>query len=88
MIKTPLKVIKRNNKTVALYLFLMFLSYATTYLYLLSDIHISDAISVTIHCLFGLSTLFFLFSWLRDPGYLIKDTRIDFFQIIEKFDVN
>ena len=88
MIKTPLKKIERNNYSVALYLFLMLMSYGLAYLYLLSDVNIWESIKTTMHILFALSNVFFLFSWLKDPGYLKKDKNIDFFEIIERFDAN
>ena len=54
----------------------------------MSDVHIWYSLKYTMHILFGLSNLFFLFSWLKNPGYLKKEEKINFFEIIERFDAN
>ncbi len=38
--------------------------------------------------LFVLSCFTFLFCWLKDPGYVKKDTSIDIYQLLEIFDAN
>jgi len=91
MIKTPLKKIDKNVKTVLLYLFLITLSYFLVNYYLLLSpeiITISHFFAYMIHVTFACSTFLFFFAWLRDPGYLYKDTSIEFFSIIERFDPN
>lgn len=42
----------------------------------------------TTHVSFIVAMIFFLFSWVRDPGYIEKDANIDFFECVEKFDSN
>ena len=78
MIKTPLKKMKKNTSTVLFYLMLMILSYGFVYIYEKSDVRITQPLLTTIHIVFALHTLFFLLSWFKDPGYLKKDTSIDF----------
>ena len=50
--------------------------------------HISQEFQLFVMFLFSMSLLMFLAVWKKDPGYLKKDNSIDFFSIIDKFDVN
>ena len=47
-------------------------------------------ISLTMRALlvasFVVSIIFFMFSYLKDPGYLSKDSTIDFFELLQIFD--
>ena len=88
MIKTPLKRIERNNRTVVLYLFLMTISIVFAYFFLSLDTFIDNWLKTMVYVIFGLSTVFFIIAWLKDPGYLKQDPSIDFFKIVEEFDSN
>jgi len=88
MVKTPLKKLEQNNRTVATYAVLMMLSYVLVLTYSLSGAKINPILTyVTAGC-YILSWVFFLFSWLKNPGYLEKDPSINFLEIIEEFDPN
>jgi palmitoyltransferase len=88
MIKTPLKKIEKNASTAVLYLLLMIFSYIVVLLFLISDVNISDEIALITHIVFAVSTISFLACWLRDPGYIKKDPKLDFHDLIERFDPN
>lgn len=73
MIKTPLKKIEKNPSTAFLFLFLIVLSYLLVWFFIVSDIEINEQMLSFIHGSFAISVVFFLLSWLRDPGYIEKD---------------
>ena len=76
MIRTPLKKISRNSYTLLLYIFLMISSYLLVTRDLITNI------------IFGCSILSFLICWLREPGCLVKDTSLNFYELLELFDPN
>ena len=88
MIKTPLKKVQRNASTAILYMVLMAFSYLLLNILLLSDLRFERELVVATHFLFIGSSIFFLFSWLRNPGYIKKDPNLNFYEMIEKFDAN
>ena len=88
MVRTPLKKMEKSPSTAILYLFLMIFSYGLIQIYLLSDISLSLWLIYTTNALFLLSTIFFLFTWLRDPGYIKTDNSLRFNEILERFNPN
>jgi hypothetical protein len=43
---------------------------------------------ILISIFFVLVNIFFCLSWLRNPGYLTKPTKVSFLKMVEKFDPN
>lgn len=88
MIKTPLKKLTRNNKTVILYLILIFISFLILDIYSVSDLPMQDGLKYGAHIFLAISILSFLFCWLKDPGFVKPDPKIDFLSLLECFDPN
>jgi ankyrin repeat protein len=63
MMKTPLKKVERNKKTVVLYLLLMVVSIVMHTYFLLTGENVNETFYYTGLVFFGLSFLFFLLSW-------------------------
>ena len=88
MIKTPLKKVQKSPSTAYLFMFLIVFSYILVNFLTFSDFSINSYMLYLTHSSFALAFIFFLISWIRDPGYLKKDPSIDFFECVEKFDTN
>lgn len=88
MIKTPLKKLQKNRKTVIAYITAMFISLLTTEIIIAGAYHnqLDEALRASLIISFLLSFLCFLFSWLKDPGYITKDPSIDFYELLSIFD--
>lgn len=67
---------------------LMILSYLLLLLFTISDVPLNRTLKMIAHALFAGSLLTFLMSWLTNPGYIQKDPKIDFYQLLEIFDPN
>jgi palmitoyltransferase len=65
----------------------MFLSFTVIQLYYITN-SIPYWAAIKSDIVFILSFTFFFLSWLKDPGYLKKDSKIDFNTVLEKFDPN
>lgn len=88
MIKAPLKKVYRNNKTVHFYLVLITFSYVLLWIYTISDVPLQYWVKLTTHCILGVSMVTFFLCWLKDPGYVKKDSSIDFIGLLDTFDPN
>lgn len=80
--------IQKSPKQAILYLFMMILSYLVFNLYSVSRIEISKFSYFISHISFVLAIIFFLLSWLMNPGVIKKDPKINFYTLIETFDPN
>ena len=85
MMKTPLKKLARNKKTVLLYLFLMILSYLLLALFIFSDVPLQKWVVISVNVLFLCSFISFLSAWLKEPGYLKPDDTINFLSLLKIF---
>jgi hypothetical protein len=66
----------------------MLLSYGLVNFFILSDILLNAHMLYITHVSFSIAFIFFLLSWLRNPGFVEQDPTIDFFECVEKFDCN
>lgn len=88
MIKTPLKKLERNKKTVLAFIAAIISSQLMVELIITGAYHneLNSTLRITQISSFLVSFLCFLFSWLKDPGYIRKDKTIDFFELLSIFD--
>lgn len=88
MIKTPLKKLERNKKTVLAFIAAIISSQLMVELIITGAYHneLNSTLRIAQIASFMLSFLCFLFSWLKDPGYITKDKTIDFFELLGMFD--
>ena len=88
MIKTPLKKISRNKISVVAYLFTIILSYILASIYSVSDVPLNWILKPLVQAFFLVSLITFMLAWLRDPGYIQKESSLDFLELLENFDPN
>jgi len=92
--RTPLKKLNKGITNVILFILIMTLSYVINEFFLsesaaAADLHLStDLWWFMEKALFILSFLTFLVCWLKNPGYVVKDKTIDFYELLEIFDPN
>ncbi len=88
MIKTPLKKLQKNRKSVILFITAMILSQLAIEMIITGAYqnNLDKGLRASLICSFLLSFLCFLFSWLKDPGYITKDHSIDFYELLCMFD--
>jgi palmitoyltransferase ZDHHC13/17 len=88
MIKTPLKKLERNKKTVLAFIAAMITSQLMVELMITGAYHneLNSTLRISQISTFLTSFLCFLFCWLKDPGYITKDKTIDFYELLNIFD--
>ena len=82
MIKTPLKKSHRSPKTLIAFATMMFISFFFVTCLVFPKFE-APSIKLAILISFGLAALFGVVSWLLDPGYLYKDSDLDFMTLLE-----
>jgi flagellar biosynthesis protein FliR len=82
MLRTPMKKVKKNNQTVALYFFSIVLSFLLVRLLNQEEIPLSQVFYYLSNIFFGISLGTFMAAWFRDPGYLKADPAINFYELL------
>lgn len=89
MLKTAFKKQEKSPKTLIFFSTIMISSFILLWLFVFP--HLSGSIigskNVCIF-LFCLSMLFSIICWLKDPGYIRKDSQLDFLDLLEQFEAN
>ena len=88
MIQTPLLKVQRSTFSVIMFIVLYFYSFLYLTLYVFPDPTLCLCFRAFLLLDFILTTLFFLLSWLTDPGFISKSPSMDFLSIIPNFDPN
>ncbi len=82
MINTPLKKSVRTRTNLFVYLFLIILSFGLIYFVGFPFI-LKDFYKINILISFSVGFIFSVIAWLKDPGYLKRDTFLPFLELLE-----
>jgi palmitoyltransferase len=85
MLRPPLKKLKKSPKTMIIFYSLMVFSYILHLVVVFPKIH-TEWIKITCSAVFALSMFFGALCCFRDPGYLQKDEKYDFLELLQMFD--
>jgi palmitoyltransferase ZDHHC13/17 len=89
MIKTPFKKQNRSIRTLIFYITIKLLSLLLINLFVIPTLYITDPILAYVcQGVFILTLILWLFCWLKDPGFVEKDTELDFLDLLETFEAN
>ncbi|CDW85825.1 dhhc zinc finger domain containing protein [Stylonychia lemnae] len=87
MIKPPLRKTVQSRKTLFIFLSLMVLSYFALTCFIFPKID-NFNFKLSILITFAGCMVFSLVSWLKDPGYLLRDQNFSFMDLLEQFEPN
>lgn len=85
--RQPMVKIERNNKTVALFLFLMFLSFFANMIFVYPYIYADGWFPILFMFFLG-AMIFFTLTMRVKPGYMQGTSTVPFVRLVEKFEAN